>query len=1010
MNIHNEVDNKKPIISVIVPVYNTEKYFSRCMDSILCQTYDHLEIIVVSDRSPGNISELIKPYMAKDNRIKYIENEINQGVFIARLIGFEHSSGDYIVTIDSDDFLAGDFYRMLMQQALDMDADIVCGKMVNLDEIGRREYVKIFNEPDSQVLKGEDVFKEYMTHGSGKYFWVVVWNKLYRRSVWEKALPYFKKVNRHFLNCEDVYTTVVLHYFCQTYATVDYEGYFYSQNVDSITSIHGDYKKYYKNISDVCYALEQMKDFLLQVGKYERYAHFHKKWRDKEICLYNKKIRLSNLKSNDKKKLHNDLKELFQVDKIRTDKSSDHFFYWFEEDLQKERYELDDKIMGNHYDGIAFNVKDILLTQPTLDDCDIFLFLDQKYYSLLKEPSSFLFSAIRQFAEEELYRIHQTEDSVYESVTLDQVYHYMGLKFNIDAHLLNTMKTYELDWHIKHTQARKSGKRLLDLAKVTHKKIILIWNTLLPQETAKDILAHWGMSEMGDVFIASGGGSTKAEEDMLNKAFRTLNFSSEKWLYVVSKNDVILRSSSMQVDTCYYSSPIDSLLNIREDKHTGDGAALYKASSYIWFDLKHATHSLMVRSALGLVANKYFDNPLRRFSVRSDFNSDPYFMGYFPVGMHVLGICQWLIEEAISHGYKRVTFDSDEGELFKHVYDILSEAYEKAPKARTVSYRLVLQQQSELEDVLALPSVLDITHYSPKDVFHLFLNEKDDEKRVSTLKTKGLIFEAPFSSDAQFYDFINIVRACQLWEQDKTEDAIDLNGDEIVFCSQSYPIFERYLSKRHIPIYQIYSTNQGSHCYYSIPPMIGDDIRRLFYSSGMSVIKDSKTLSLEALNLYVTESYIKNQINAGVIDFVTDFANQFFDYLLDMKAGRHDLSLAFEVLINKSKEPDNRLFAFYSEKDINIHHKWRDLLLQYRFLASQNNSYEESVDYGFLYGRSKYHKALFYLIYKRGDFKRKFKHKFAHKPLMLAFLTWTYRFMRNIKNMNSKKMDMDKGD
>ena len=91
-------------VSVIVPVYNSEKYLKRCLDSIIAQTYNNLEIIIVNDGSTDNSTDIIREYKKKDNRIKEI-NQKNQGCVIARLNGIKESTGQYCMFVDSDDWI-----------------------------------------------------------------------------------------------------------------------------------------------------------------------------------------------------------------------------------------------------------------------------------------------------------------------------------------------------------------------------------------------------------------------------------------------------------------------------------------------------------------------------------------------------------------------------------------------------------------------------------------------------------------------------------------------------------------------------------------------------------------------------------------------------------------------------------------------------------------------------------------------------------------------------------------
>lgn len=106
-------NNYSPIVSVIVPIYNVEKYLSLCIDSIIEQSYSSLEIILVNDGSPDNSSNIIDNYASKDSRVKAIHID-NQGVSAARNLGLNIATGEFIVFVDADDYLSTDFISYML--------------------------------------------------------------------------------------------------------------------------------------------------------------------------------------------------------------------------------------------------------------------------------------------------------------------------------------------------------------------------------------------------------------------------------------------------------------------------------------------------------------------------------------------------------------------------------------------------------------------------------------------------------------------------------------------------------------------------------------------------------------------------------------------------------------------------------------------------------------------------------------------------------------------------------
>lgn len=112
-------------VSVIVPIYNASKYLSRSIESILNQSYENLEIILIDDCSTDNSKEIIKNYALKDSRIKPFYSELNQGVSKSRNIGLKSVSGDYVMFMDADDYIVKDMIKIMLEKAIKYNSDMI---------------------------------------------------------------------------------------------------------------------------------------------------------------------------------------------------------------------------------------------------------------------------------------------------------------------------------------------------------------------------------------------------------------------------------------------------------------------------------------------------------------------------------------------------------------------------------------------------------------------------------------------------------------------------------------------------------------------------------------------------------------------------------------------------------------------------------------------------------------------------------------------------------------------
>lgn len=172
-----------PKISVIVPVYKVEKYLSRCIDSIIAQTYREFEVILVDDGSPDNCGAICDTYAEKYPYIKVIHQK-NQGLSAARNNAVPLSTGEYISFVDSDDFVTPDYLDYLIRLMNKYRADISVGGYIyqydNREIIPPKPETKSFYYPKEEALSR-------MNYGKG--FSVFAWGKLYKRQLVE-AYPY----------------------------------------------------------------------------------------------------------------------------------------------------------------------------------------------------------------------------------------------------------------------------------------------------------------------------------------------------------------------------------------------------------------------------------------------------------------------------------------------------------------------------------------------------------------------------------------------------------------------------------------------------------------------------------------------------------------------------------------------------------------------------------------------------------------------------------------------------
>ena len=169
-----------PKLSIIVPVYNVEKYLDKCLERILNSTYKDFELIVINDGTKDNSEQIITKYLDNEkykDKITYISKE-NSGLSDTRNLGMSKAKGEYIAFVDSDDYIQTTMYETMMNKALEKNYDIVACDVKLVYEDSDKE--KIISSAYEKDLFNKDEIKQTMLT-----YYPVVWNKIYKKSLLE---------------------------------------------------------------------------------------------------------------------------------------------------------------------------------------------------------------------------------------------------------------------------------------------------------------------------------------------------------------------------------------------------------------------------------------------------------------------------------------------------------------------------------------------------------------------------------------------------------------------------------------------------------------------------------------------------------------------------------------------------------------------------------------------------------------------------------------------------------
>lgn len=216
-----------PKISVIIPVYNVEKYIKRCLDSLLRQTFKDFEVVVVNDATPDQSMMIVEDFSKKREQVTIVEHEKNMGLMWTRRTGYQAAKGDYFVFLDSDDWLPDNALEIFQKEIIKTNADIVCGAYTIMNDEGP---VNIKQNQLNYGNTSEAVCKSMLKNE----FSHCIWGKIFNADLFRL---YKYDTFKNFTNGEDGLLFYQLLQNAKQIVSLPESVYFYYRNLMSSTNV-----------------------------------------------------------------------------------------------------------------------------------------------------------------------------------------------------------------------------------------------------------------------------------------------------------------------------------------------------------------------------------------------------------------------------------------------------------------------------------------------------------------------------------------------------------------------------------------------------------------------------------------------------------------------------------------------------------------------------------------------------------------------------------------------------
>ena len=925
-------------VSIIIPVYNTERYFDRCICSVLKQSHQNLEIIVVNDGSPGQISDMMMKYQQQDSRIRYIAHERNMGLFRARVTGMSAATGDYIAFLDSDDYVSFDFYQLLLTKAEEKNADIVIGKTV-WEEAGQH-YVYNLHDCNFQfdLLEGSDIRQAYFSQEAACYSWHTIWNKLYRKDLIERCLPFFNSLQAHVIMTEDLCFSSILFYEATRLTKVNEGYYFYCANEDASTNTEGiRLNKFLKNVQDMNIVFNHVDAFLKQRNASEsictHFAHAREHYARMWQNLLNGRF-----SSQDRARAQAAI-DGFCSDFTMENLERDFYFESVRSPWDGAMQFIKDQIFRGAQQYISFDIFDTLILRPFYFPEDLLELLNPRFMALT--GSSMSFAKMRKIGEQHARQQLRKHHPDFQDVTLTEIYAAIADLYSLPPHITATMQQEEIDLELRFCEVRQAGKSLFDVARAAGKKILLVSDMYLETDTIQQILDKNGLSGYEKLYLSSVQRKLKQNGDLFRCVLKDYPDAAGNLLHIGDTwTSDIEGSKKAGVGNIFLPKVREFFEGKIDGFQTNRCAVIGESTMGKMIDSRKVSSNIAYRTMLALAAGQYFDQPYRPFHPESDFNVDPWFIGYYCVGMHLMGLCKWIHRELSSRGAKTIHFLSRDGYLPMKAFEIYSRyvgSDVNISYLQTSRKALLPMMVKQKINFFQLP--IEFRAHSPETLLKLLsfaAKEIPREKAVKILESKGIDFTRKLESESEYHRFIRCfldefyleekhMLACSLIESyfsqiQPGDVAFDMGysgriqaaisdachrGVDVLFIHEDYDTSLRMKAYGQFEIASFYDFRP------SVTGLFREHILSDYAGSciGYQSVNGNILPIIEDVTKYPTDSFVINSLHNGALQFVEDYMSRFGDFLDVMDYSAQEVSLPLEGFMRNFAAVDLKIFG-----------------------------------------------------------------------------------------------------
>lgn len=931
---------KMPLISVIVPVYNTSKFLKKCFDSLLHQTYTNLEFIIVNDASTDDSEEIIKEYARKNPKFILVKHEKNRGLFQARLTGFEASKGEYIAFLDSDDCVCSDYYRKMFRTIQEKNADICLTDWAfDFNDGSKKIYRNSELRCSDFEYSKDQILDKFLGGHDYDFSWQVVWNKLVKREVIEKSLADLKEFSEksgHLIMCEDIAYSLTFYLNSNKVVNCHDVHLYYYKGSENSTTITTE-KKFEKSLSDIVKVLDYMGHILSKNNLLEKYQKDYDEFKNFYYKVYYDISKNFGFEKTYQKHVTAKLnkKERIAIDAVQPYEEFD--------DSYKKYEKIIAEICSAKTKVVSFDIFDTLIMRNVYRPIDVFVILGQEFASELTNGPFVKFDAMRSKAE----ALSRNKSNNWET-TLDEIYDYMVKHFFLDEDLAKRIKKREIELEYKLLRRRETAYNLYDIAKLNGKKVVFTSDMYLPKNAICSFLKKNGYDTNDTMYLSCEHQKNKWHGDLFKEMLKREKVKPEQ---VVHIGDNYYADVEMARKIGIHSFHLQKTIELFEQNILNEMIYSHPAG----YDLRNIDF-LGTRALYSIVANKLFDFPFVKKT--SIFQGDAKVVGYYAVGMYLYAFTRWIAEEA--NDAKCLHFVARDGYLPLKAYEIMKEKIKSdLPESdyffmsRKFLFPLAIKEPKDFICAMNLinvwgHSIDKVVSYFPKDCLNTSYIESLSNQK-SKQKFDG--YEGYLMNVETIAKCINFEKLKDYHKQIKKFMSKNLsNGDYIVdigYSGRAESIMKEtcdinlnslyiHANSDSLPFYQR-KYGFKNKCFYEYKPKVTGALRELiFMKKEASFIRYD--FDGDKVKKVFDEKYVCKENESAIIDivqhnallFVEDVCNALGEFFDLIKTNKMVIVQPWEYYLHNSCDFDKNIFASFVFEDdiglgkINLIEDWKD--------------------------------------------------------------------------------------